>query len=165
MDAPSAFAEILDNLPRQHLRTKFRNHFGTEGTAFDKDTFARGSVLAALDRRLGHLLQEEPEALSAVTLSGPANELGITRATPSAADSLGSLLQEDRVLLVQGVTAKLYAYLGKGASEAWVRRVALPKPARPGAKPPGPVLSRRQRAAAAGKQKPAKRNVNRRRQS
>ncbi len=161
MDAQSAFAEILENLPRQHLRTRFRNHFGLEDADFGKDTFARGSVPAALDRRLGHLLQEEPDVLRAVILSGPVTELGITRLSPSPADSLGSLLQEDRVLLVHGVTANLYAYLGKGETEAWVRRVALPKQARPGAKPAAPVLSRRQRAAAAGKQKPVKRNVNR----
>ena len=162
MDAQSAFAEILEYLPRQHLRTRFRNHFGTEGAVFDKDAFARGSALVPLDRRLGQLLQEEPALLQAVVLSGPATELGITRVSPSPADALASLLQEDRVLLVHGVTARLYAYLAKGGSEAWVRRVAVPKEGRPGAKPKGPVLSRRQRAAAAGKTKAVKRPPRRR---
>ena len=163
MDAPSAFAEILDNLPRQHLRTRFRNHFGLQDAGFGKDTFARGTVRAPLDRTLGRLLQEEPERLSAVLLSGPSEELGITRSTPAPANTLASLLTEDRVLLVHGITANLYAYLSPGDDEAWVRRVAVPKEARPDAKPKAPVLSRRTRAALAGKTKTAKKPLRRRR--
>lgn len=162
MDAPSAFAEILENLPRQHLRTRFRNRFGRPDAEFGKDTFARGTARVPLDRGLGRLLQEEPQTLSAVLLSGPADDLGITRTSPVPADTLGALLAADRVLLVHGVTARLYAYLAKGGSEAWVRRVAVPKEGRPGAKPKGPVLSRRQRAAAAGKTKAVKRPPRRR---
>ena len=163
MDAPSAFAEILENLPRQHLRTRFRNHFGLADAEFGKDTFARGTVRAPLDRRLGHLLQEEPERLDAILLSGPSDELGITRSNPSAADTLASLLSEDRILVVHGVTANLYAYRSPGDNEAWVRRVAVPKEARPDAKPKAPTLSRRQRAAAAGKVKSVKKSSLRRR--
>ncbi len=163
MDARSAFAEILENLPRQHLRTRFRNHFGLPDAGFDKDTFARGTVHVPLDRRLGRLLQEEPERLDAVLLSGPSDELGITRTVPSPTDTLASLLTADRVLLVHGTTARLYAYLGPGEDEAWVRRVAVPKEARPDTPPKAPTLSRRQRAAAAGKAKTAKKPVRRRR--
>lgn len=163
MDAQSAFAEILENLPRQHLRTRFRNRFGTPDSDFGENSFARGSVRVALDRRLGHLLQEEPEDLSAVLISGPASELGITRTTPSPADEIGSLVAEDRFLLVHGKTAHLYAYLAPGDSEVWIRRVAVPKESRPGVKPAGPVLSRRERAAAAGKMKFVKKSPQRRR--
>ena len=163
MDAPSAFEEILENLPRQHLRTRFRNRFGLEDADFGKDTFARGTVRAPLDRRLGHLLQEEPDRLSAVLLSGPSEELGITRSTPLPGDTLESLLTEDRVLLVHGMTANLYAYLASGDEEAWVRRVAVPKAARPDSKPKTSTLSRRERAALAGKTKAAKKGPVRRR--
>ena len=163
MDAPAAFAEILENLPRQHLRTRFRNHFGMPDAGFGKETFARGTVRVPLDRSLGRLLQEEPSSLSATLLSGPADDLGITRTSPAPADALQGLLAEDRVLLVEGVTARLYAYLAPGDDEAWVRRVAVPKEARPTAKPKGPVLSRRQRAALAGKSKTVKKPAPRRR--
>lgn len=163
MDAASAFAEIIANLPRQHLRTRFRNHFGREDAEFGKDTFARGTVRAPLDRPLGNLMQEEPERLTAILLSGPADELGIDRTSPSPTDTIGSLLTADRVLLVHGVTAHLYAYLAPGDDEAWVRRVAVPKEQRPDAKPKGPVLSRRQRAALAGKTKAVKKPIQRRR--
>lgn len=163
MDAPSAFAEILENLPRQHLRTRFRNHFGSPDSGFGKDTFARGTVRVPLDRSLSRLLQEEPSRLSAVLLSGPSDELGITRSAPSPADTLASLLTGDRVLLVHGSTARLYAYLSPGDDEAWVRRVAVPKEARPDAKPKAPTLSRRQRAALAGKTKTVKKPAQRRR--
>lgn len=163
MDAQSAFAEIIENLPRQHLRTRFRNHFGTEGAEFDKDTFARGTVRVPLDRSLSRLLQEEPQRLTAVLISGPSAELGITQTAPRPADTLGSLLVPDRVLLVHGATAHLYAYLAPGDEEAWVRRVAVPKEARPDAKPKAPVLSRRERAALAGKTKTVKKPVQRRR--
>ena len=77
MDAQSAFAEILENLPRQHLRTRFRNRFGTEESDFDVSTFARGTVRAELSKRLGHLMQEEPEKLSAALLTGTADSLKV----------------------------------------------------------------------------------------
>lgn len=163
MDAPTAFAEILENLPRQHLRTRFRNHFGLPDSDFGRETFARGTVRVPLDRGLGRLLQEEPASLSATLLSGPANELGVTRTVPEPVDTIGSLLTEDRILLVHGVTARLYAYLAPGDDEAWVRRVAVPKEARPTAASKGPVLSRRERAARAGKSKPVKKPAPRRR--
>ncbi len=159
----AAFAEVIENFPRQHLRTRFRNHFGLPDSAFGKETFARGSVQVPLDRPLGHLLQEEPEKLSAIVLAGPATELGIDRHQPSPTDTLASLLTEDRLLLVHGVTARIYAYLPPGESEAWVRRIGVPKEQRPSAKPAGPVLSRRQRAAMAGKRKQVKKSPPRRR--
>jgi hypothetical protein len=165
MDAQSAFAEILENLPRQHLRTRFRNRFGTEESDFDVSTFARGTVRAELSKRLGHLMQEEPEKLSATLLTGTADSLKVENIDPSAADPIESLLQGDgdRLLVVHGLTARLYAYLGPGSEEAWVRRVGLEKSERPNAKPPAPVLSRRQRAAAAGKRKVVKNSPQRRR--
>lgn len=163
MDARSAFAEILENLPRQHLRTRFRNHFGLPDAGFDKDTFARGTSAIPLDRRLGRLLQEEPERLDAVMLSGPADDLGSTRSVPSPTDTLGSVLAENRVLLVHGTTARLYAYLAPGEAEAWVRRIAIPKEERPAPAPKAPALSRRKRAAAQGKSKPVKKGPPRRR--
>lgn len=153
MDASAAFEEILRNLPRQHLRTRFRNHFGTPESEFGQGFFARGTVRAPLDRRLGHLLQEEPEALNAVLLRGPASELGVDRRRMAPSDPLGDILTEDRVLLVHGVTANLYAYLPVGEAEAWVRRVAVPKEERPATATKAPTLSRRQRAALAGKTK------------
>ena len=163
MDAQSAFAEIIENLPRQHLRTRFRNHFGLASAGFDKDTFARGTVRVPLDRSLSRLLQEEPQKLTAVLLSGPIGELGVTRTSPKPADTLDSLISADRVLLVHGTTARLYAYLASGDDEVWVRRVAVPREGRPDAKPKAPVLSRRERAALAGKTKTVKRPINRRR--
>ena len=134
-----------------------------EGAGFDKDTFARGTVRVPLDRSLSRLLQEEPQRLTAVLLSGPSNELGITQMAPKPADTIGSLLAPERALLVHGATARLYAYLAPGDDEAWVRRVAVPKEGRPDAKPKAPVLSRRERAALAGKTKTVKKSINRRR--
>ena len=163
MDAQSAFAEILEVFPRQHLRTRFRNRFGLPSAEFGKDTFSRGTVRVPLDRSLGRLLQEEPPKLDVTLLSGPASGLGSTRETPAPTETLGSILTEDRLLLVHGVTARLYAYLSPGDDEAWVLRVAVPKEQRPDAKPKAPTLSRRERAALAGKRKPVKRSPARRR--
>jgi len=167
MDAQSAFAEILENLPRQHLRTRFRNRFGTAESDFDVSTFARGTVRTELGKRLGHLMQEEPTELSAALVTGTADGLRVQNLTPSAADAIESLLkgEGDRLLVVHGVSARLYAYLGPGSEEAWVRRIGLDKSERPNAKPPAPVLSRRQRAAMAGKRKVVKKSPQRRRHS
>ncbi len=167
MDVQSAFAEILDKLPRQHLRVRFRNRFGTELSDFGTSTFARGTVRAALDRRLGHLMQEEPQKLAAARLSGPSEDLQYVALTPSASDTLESLLETgpegEQLLVVHGSTARLYVYLAPGEEEAWVRRVAVEKTERPNAKPPAPTLSRRERAARAGKTKVVKKPQQRRR--
>lgn len=165
MDVQSAFAEILDKLPRQHLRVRFRNRFGTELSDFGTSTFARGTVRAGLDRRLGHLMQEEPQKLVAARLSGPSGNLDYVAMAPSASDTLGSILEGEgeRLVVVHGSTARLYVYLAPGEEEAWVRRVAVEKTERPDAKPPQPTLSRRERAARAGKTKVIKKPQNRRR--
>lgn len=165
MDAQSAFAEILENLPRQHLRTRFRNRFGTGEADFDVSTFARGTVRAELGKRLGHLMQEEPEKMSAALVTGTAEGLRVENLDPDASEPIGSLLhgEGDRLLVVHGVSARLYAYLAPDGEEAWVRRVGLDKSERPNAKPPAPVLSRRQKAALAGKRKVVKKSPPRRR--
>jgi len=110
-------------------------------------------------------MQEAPPQLSAILLAGPADELGITRSNPLPTDPLGSLLtgEAERVLVIHGITANLYAYLAPGETEAWVRRVAVGKEDRTTTKPKGPTLSRRERAAAAGKRKVVKRSPQRRR--
>ena len=165
MDAQSAFAEILEKLPRQHLRTRFRSRFGTETSEFGEDSFARGSVRAALDRRLDHLLQEASEGLVAYVLTGPADALRAVRLDPAPDATLSVLFgagDAERVLVVHGRTARLYAHLAPGAEEAWVRRLALPKEDRPDTKPRAPVLSRRARAALAGKTKHVKKPPRRR---
>jgi hypothetical protein len=165
MDVKSAFAEILDKLPRQHLRVRFRNRFGTELSDFGTSTFARGTVRAGLDRRLGHLMQEEPQKLVAARLSGPSEDLKFVSLTPLASDTLASVLEEgegERLVVVHGSTARLYVYLAPGDEEAWVRRISVEKTERPNAKPPAPTLSRRERAARAGKTKMVKKPQRRR---
>lgn len=160
MDAKAAFAEAVEKLPRQHLRTRFRSRFGTGEGGFDEHTFARGSAAVPLDRRIGHLLQEEPEDLKATIVEGTNEALKARTLQVGAEESLDALLagsEGERLVVLHGRSANLYAYFNPGEEVAWVRRVAVPRESRPGAKPPAPVLSRRQRAAAAGKTKPVKR--------
>lgn len=167
MDALSAFAEILDNLPRQHLRTRFRNRFGTELSDFGLTTFAKGAARVELDKRIGHLLQEEPPKLNAYRVSGPADDLQGAGFSPSAGDSLAALFngEDEQAVVIHGITARLYVYRAAGDPTAWVRRIAVDRPERPNAKPPAPTLSRRERAARAGKQKHVKKPVQRRRRN
>jgi len=162
--AQAAFADLSRALPKQHLRLQFRKRFGT-GELLDAKLLHRSTVLAAKDKPVVHLLQETPEELGVLRMTGTPEQVSGEAWTAQPDASIGDLISREEVeqaLIVQGRKARLYAYVDPTQEGAvYVLRVSIELPSE--AKP----LSRSKRAAArsggkATARKPARKTAPRR---
>lgn len=155
-EARAAFEELAKELPKQHLRLPFRRRFGT-GELLGPEILKRGTSMAAREKPVTNLLQEIPENIKCLRLTGTAEAPEGQAWTVVAANvPIGSLLAKDEVeqlLIVTGHKAKIYVYADPTETTVYAYRIAIEPPAepktpvKPGKRPPAKKASPKARTA------------------
>lgn len=133
-EARAAFEELAKELPKQHLRLPFRRRFGT-GELLSADMMKRGTSVAAHEKPVTNLLQEIPENIKILRLTGTAEAPeGQAWSLAAANVPVGKLLADaevEQLLIVTGHKAKLYIYSDPTEEAVYSFRIAIEPPAEP----------------------------------